>query len=72
MTNAKKKNRSLPRVILCKMWQCGDEMVVFVLFQFYSKTKGILATTLQKPKVKEGIKSAALQLSKSNSHIIVL
>lgn len=42
-------------------------MFSFVLFQFYSKNKGIIATTLQKPKEKEGTKSAALELSKSNS-----
>ncbi|TSK53721.1 Megakaryocyte-associated tyrosine-protein kinase [Bagarius yarrelli] len=35
------------------------------MVEFYSKTKGIIATTLQKPKVKEGTKSAALQLSKT-------
>ncbi|XP_060797300.1 megakaryocyte-associated tyrosine-protein kinase isoform X2 [Neoarius graeffei] len=34
------------------------------MVEFYSKNKGIIATTLQKPKEKEGTKSAALQLSK--------
>ncbi|MCJ8737680.1 hypothetical protein PDJAM_G00026850 [Pangasius djambal] len=35
------------------------------MVEFYSKNKGIIATTLQKPKEKEGTKSAALQLSKT-------
>ncbi|KAK1805709.1 hypothetical protein P4O66_001974 [Electrophorus voltai] len=36
------------------------------MVQFYSKNKGVIATTLQKPKKKDGTKSAALQLYKSN------
>ncbi|XP_062868864.1 megakaryocyte-associated tyrosine-protein kinase [Trichomycterus rosablanca] len=35
------------------------------MVEYYSKNKGIIATTLQKPKEKEGTKSAALQLSKT-------
>ncbi|XP_076009243.1 megakaryocyte-associated tyrosine-protein kinase [Genypterus blacodes] len=35
------------------------------MIQFYSKNKGSIATTLLKPKAKEGTKSAELELSKS-------
>ncbi|XP_035379077.1 megakaryocyte-associated tyrosine-protein kinase isoform X2 [Electrophorus electricus] len=35
------------------------------MVEFYSKNKGVIATTLQKPKKKDGTKSAALQLYKT-------
>lgn len=40
-----------------------------MLFQFYSKNKGSIATTLLKPKRKQGLKSAEVELSKSKSEI---
>lgn len=40
---------------------------VFLFLQFYSKNKGSIATTLLKPKQKQGTKSAEVELSKSKS-----
>lgn len=37
--------------------------------QFYSKNKGSIATTLLKPKQKQGTKSAELELSKSKFNV---
>lgn len=51
---------------------CWNQNIFLFSFQFYSKNKGIIATTLQKPKEKEGTKSAALQLSKSNYEILLI
>lgn len=39
----------------------------FPFFQFYSKDKGSIATTLLKPKPKQGAKSAEVELSKSET-----
>lgn len=39
----------------------------FSFAQFYSKNKGSIATTLLKPKPKQGAKSAEVQLSKSET-----
>lgn len=38
---------------------------MFYFLQFYSKNKDSIATTLLKPKQKQGAKSAELELSKS-------
>ncbi|KAJ8374642.1 hypothetical protein SKAU_G00052220 [Synaphobranchus kaupii] len=47
----------------------GDYVLFFYnlidMIEFYTKNKGALATTLQKPKQKEGTKSAEVELSKA-------
>ena len=50
------------------MTECVGEylfLCVSISSQFYSKNKGSIATTLLKPKQKQGTKSAELELSKS-------
>lgn len=43
-------------------------LCIFLFLQFYSNNKGTIATTLLKPKRKQGAKSAEVALSKSKSH----
>lgn len=63
-----RKNISKELASIINNWMCVVNVCcVFLFLQFYSKNKGSIATTLLKPKQKQGTKSAEVELSKSKS-----